>query len=178
MSRDAPHVGAAQLEAAHGDERARMLEHIDACPSCRHALAEADPAALFGLLALRPIPVAQLDRLSERVEAAIDRESTPAGAGAVRRRFAGIAASLLLAAGFLGYMQRHERRMTVTADSRSHAVTAAHTTPATPTAVSWVAPLDTPRSIEVLETPGTAEIVDFAVGDTQVVMIFDEELDI
>ena len=34
------------------------------------------------------------------------------------------------------------------------------------------------RGIELLSSPGDAEVVDFAIGDAQVVMIFDEELDI
>ena len=34
------------------------------------------------------------------------------------------------------------------------------------------------RGLELISSPGEAEVVDFALGDTQVVMIFDKALDI
>jgi hypothetical protein len=142
------------------NERRELLEHVHGCERCRRSLASSDPARLFSLLALAPLPADALDRLSERVSAGVDR-----AAGGRPRRWAGaasIAASLVLA-GFLGgLLLRHEG---------SVALEAVASTPTT----AIEAPL---AGIELISTPSDAQVVELAIGETQVVMIFDKGLDI
>ena len=86
-------------------------------------------------------------------------------------RVASIAAALILAA-FLGVQM--DRREPVTRVAR---VTPA---PAAPT-VTLEAGVESSlpaRGLELISSPGEADVVDFALGETQVVMIFDRELDI
>src|SRR5262249_17952552 len=75
-----PHVDPGALADAAGGARREMLEPLSGCPPCRAAAFEDDPAAVFGLLALRPVPVAVLDAVSREVAARVDREEAP-GAG-------------------------------------------------------------------------------------------------
>jgi hypothetical protein len=139
------------------DERRRLLEHVRGCDGCRRTLAGADPARLFSMLALAPVPADALDRLSNRV-----REDVERAGGGRGRRWVGSAASLaasLLLAGFLGgVLLRHEGSMT--------------------DELAAVAPEAPASGVELISTPGEAQVVELAIGETQVVMIFDKGLDI
>jgi len=141
-------------------ERLDLLAHVRVCATCRASWVAGRPARLFALLALDEPSPHDLDRLSERVSAAIDREGRPGGGR--RRAWSSVAAAVVLA-GLLGtYLWNGA--------------------PATP---RDRAGLDEPPratvafgEFELLSSPGTAEVYDLIVGDTHLVMIFDETLDL
>ena len=145
-------------------ERRDVLDHVDRCAECRARLAAADPSALFALLALEPLPADALDRLTGRLEAELDR-------GAPRRLTrwyvaASVAASLALG-GFFGWQAWQSAPTPVVADG--------HPFPELRELIESRAPA---TGIELISSPSDADLVDFAVGEAQVVMIFDKELDI
>ena len=152
----------ARLDELTGDERARVVRHLDGCPTCRSLVSRQEPSALFSLLSLEPLPQDVLDGLSARVAASLP-DSTTARPQFTRHWAAALAASLLLASFFSGYLLRKPPPV-----ERAELPQAPH-----------IALPDAPeRGIELLSSPGTAQLIDFSVGETQVVMIFDEELDI
>ena len=161
------------LDRLAGEERRDVLEHVLTCRACRAELARLDPTALFGLLAFQPIPEDALERLSARV-AAETATTTPARRS-VRRwvAAASIAAALLLAA-FLGTRVDGTRPGPI-GEPRW---TAAARPGMAPAVVEQDLPALPARGVELLSTPGEAEVVDFAIGEAQVVVIFDRELDI
>lgn len=164
----------AQLDVREFDSlapqrRHEVLQHVERCPSCRAELMASDPSRLFSLLALEPVPRQALETLSARVRTEIERHE---GRGARGRGWSvagSLAASLLLAGLFTGYLA---------------------TRPALPVLVPGGPATDvvdvellhgrTPRpgGIELISSPGEAQVLELSVGETQVVMIFDEELDI
>ena len=151
-----------RLAELSGDDRERIVQHLDGCARCRARVSEQDPSALFALLSLETVPQDALDRLSARVASALAEGRT------VRPRFtyrwaAALAASVLLAAFFVGYLLRE-------APPAEHVELSP--------VPEFVLPDAPERGIELLSSPGTAQLVGFTVGETQVVMIFDEELDI
>ena len=153
----ARHLGGDNLTA---DERRALLVHVRVCASCRERWAASDPTRLFAMLALDEPSPHDLDRLSTRVSVALDRESRP-GSGR-RRAWTSVAAALILA-GLLG----------------SYLWTGAPGT--SPGGVDLGVPTGPTAAIsefELLSSPGTAEIHDLVVGDTHLVMIFDEALDL
>jgi anti-sigma factor RsiW len=158
-------------------DRAQTLEHVRTCRECLAEVAERDPSRVFGLLASEPVPEHVLARVSAGVSEAIDAESddrtgtTPRGAIAT---FGPIAASVLLA-GLLGAYLWMERPAAPPAD-----VVRA---PVVETGVGMdepgpIAPAGPASVVDVISSPGTAEVLDLSVGETQLVMIFDENLDI
>jgi RNA polymerase sigma factor (sigma-70 family) len=161
-----PHATLRELDALPAAERAAVLDHVRTCRACRAVLVAARPEALFGLLAARPLPPAALDRLSREVAGAIDRlEARPPVAPWRRWVVPGAVAASLLLALLIGtpLLQRD-------------ATPQLAATPAAPAPVAD--PVLPVRGIELLSSPGDAEVVDFAIGDAQIVMIFDKELDI
>jgi hypothetical protein len=151
-----------RLAGLTGDERARIVQHLDGCPTCRSIVSQQDPSALFSLLSLEPLPRDALDRLSASVAASLP-DVMAARPRFVRHWAAALAASVLLAAFFVGSLLRD-----------APPVERVELPP-----VPEIALPDAPeRGIELLSSPGTAQLVDFTVGETQVVRIFDEELDI
>jgi hypothetical protein len=128
------------------------LEHVRSCAACRRGFVGDDPSKLFALLALRPIPGKTLERVSSGVTAALDGAERGPGEG--RRMVAGLAAAIVLAALLGGALRGplSPGSEGETAGERSH--------------------------VAVLSPAGAAPVVDLTVGDTQVVMIFDERLEI
>ena len=148
-------------------ERSRLLEHLRACPVCRAELAASDPARLFTLLADEPVPAEVLERVSTGAAAAIaiERERRmirPWAVGAV-------AASLLVAGVFGAYLSNR----TGVEPPAPLPVKSALSEPKTAAGASIAVGM-----IEVLDSPGDADVVEMSVGDVQVVMIFDEALQI
>jgi len=143
--------------------RDEILRHVASCASCRAIWAEADPARLFALLGTESLPGAALDRLTARINDDID-DLAAEPAALARRGFgwASMAASFLLAAAIGGYL-----------------ISRPDTGIATAAPVATVAQEDefAGSRIEVM-TPANADVYDLTVGDTQIVMIFDERLDI
>jgi hypothetical protein len=153
---------------APGD-RHEALEHIRGCTRCRAEVARDDPSRLFALLALEPVPEALLQRLSRNVDDAVDREL--ADRLPLRRwGIASLAASILLAGFFSTYLWTRGRP--TGAPPLGGGVDLVEHVDAGPEG-----PLAPPAVIEV-SSPGTAQVLDLSVGDTQLVMIFDKALDI
>jgi hypothetical protein len=146
-----------------------LLSHLAHCAACRAEVAATDPSRLFDLLALEPVPSELLERLSFAVEEAVDgaEAGLPGGPAAAWRRVrwpaASLAASLVLAGFLATYVSRRDAELQVA--------------PAPPaTAVAGTAA--TAPGFELLSSPGEAQVVDLAVGEVRLVMIFDAELDL
>jgi hypothetical protein len=141
-------------------ERDAVLLHVASCASCRAIWSEADPARLFALLGAESVPVAALDRLTVRLND--DLAAQPASFAGQRFGWASLAASFLLAVAIGGYL-----------------ISRPDIGIATAVPVATVAQEDefAGSRIEVM-TPADADVYDLTVGDTQIVMIFDERLDI
>ena len=148
--------------------RLELLRHLRGCAACRAALAAREPSRLFALLALQAPPAAQLDRLSRRVAEAISEPPAGRLAGLRGFGFASLAASLVLAGVVGSYLWMHEP------------VGSAPALPVEPARVEAVPSVESEPSmmIELLSSPGTAQVLDLSVGETQLIMIFDEALDI
>lgn len=151
----------ARFENLRAQERHEVLAHTQRCGDCRRRLAEACPSYLFALLGSEAIPSGALDRLSARINDEIDRLED------VNRRgrwpaWWSMAASLLLGAIIGGFLL---------VQPDAPAVRRAQLPDLT-------GPDEPIRAIEVLSTPSEAQVLDLMVGDTEIVMIFDEELDI
>jgi len=156
-----PHPDPEVLAAADGlapDARMELLRHVAECSACRGIYVASDPARLFGLLAARPLPAARLDEVSAGVAAAIDSGARSGGSRAARAATA-IAASLVLAALTLFLTEDRPRGRAVAPFAGFAGVTPA-------------------ASLTLLDSPGEARVMDLTMGDTQVVMIFDRELDL
>ena len=154
-----PHV------ASDPAEREQILRHVSGCRACRDRLVELEPGALFSLLSLRQPPAAALDDLSRRVSAEIDAEQRPVA----NLRFvavASLAASVLLAVALGVYFQRApvNEPDPFRADLESYLERLDRDSPV--------------PGVELISSPGEAQVVDFEIGDTQVVMIFDEALNL
>ena len=143
--------------------REELLRHLQGCATCRAGVASEDPSRLFALLALEPVPVDLLERMSEGVAEGIAESAAVPARLSLRRGWASIAASLLLAGAFSTYL--------LDGDGRG-------TEPAQPPAVSIVEVRNVEPAFELLSSRGTVQVVDLSVGGDRFVMIFDEELDL
>lgn len=149
-------------------ERAELLRHLQGCAACRAVLAQEDPSGLFSLLALEPIPDTVLARISRGVSDEIAREARRSRS---RRRYAlgALAASLLLA-GFLGLYLRVEQGAPDTSRDPGRL---AEREPAPVRLPEEVIPA---ALLEVLDSPGSADVVQISVGgNVDFIMIFDAE---
>lgn len=153
------HLGRPEIEAfdSLGDEaRGTALAHLRDCAGCRVLWLAEEPSRVFALLAQATIPADRLERLSAR----IDAEIRPA-----RRRWLGaasIAASVLLAA-------------LVATVSWNHALPVASIA-----AVGSLEPGDADAmGTRLVALPGDdARVVDLTIGETQVLLIFDESIEL
>ncbi len=161
-----PEPGAwVELDALAGDARVALLGHASQCGACRERLLAGDPARVFALLALRPIPQPSLDRVANSVASALDAGDLGAPARSFRALAVGWAAAALLAVAVAGVLTSSPHAPRLGDEPADLALSAS--------------PLGAPRAgVEVLSSPGAARVVDLAVGETQVVMIFDERLDL
>ncbi|NIM01148.1 MAG: hypothetical protein GTO30_01205 [Acidobacteria bacterium] len=152
------------FDALARDRREAVLAHVADCASCRAAWLAEDGSRLFSLLSHAPIPEPKLRELSARVGAAVDR-LTPQATRRLRFRIASIAASLLLAAVLGGVLWNHEwpTGRVATMDEIE----------ALPLLDEEVA------GMQVIETSGeNAQVLNLNVGGTEIVMIFDESIDL
>jgi len=149
-------------------ERQELLEHLHGCAACRATVVREDPSALFSLLALEPIPDTVLARVSRGVAERVTRETRRVS---TRRAYAfgSLAASVLLAALLGVYMQTRE------------------SPPATPPMPAQLVDVDSAAGaesaipagfFEVLDSPGSAEVINLSVEGLDIVMIFDEKFDL
>jgi len=153
--------GLRDLETLPEARRRELLAHAAGCAECHRRLAGENPANLFALLAVQPLPAGALERLSQRVDGEVSRRAATKRASGSWRAVASIAASLLLAVLFGTYVSQRDMGPI----------------PARAAALELEA-LAPPRGIELMSSPGQAEVVDIEVGGTRVVMIFDKELNI
>jgi hypothetical protein len=135
-----------------------MLAHLRTCPSCQRLVAAHDPTALFGLLALTPLPPALLDDLSAAVarSAGTDRPSIGVLADAAVWPRRAAAAAVFVLTLLSGYATLFER---------------------------WVAPpplsLSSRRAdVEVDSGRGVSQVIDLTVGETQIVMVYNGDLNL
>jgi hypothetical protein len=154
------------VESPTSTEREQMLQHLSRCGACRNRLAELEPSALFALLSLRQPPAAALDALSRRVSAAIEIETVDRRPVAHPRfaAVASLAASVLLAISLGVYFDRGpvNEPDPFRADLESYLERLDRDSPL--------------PGVELISSPGEAQVVDLEVGDTQVVMIFDKAI--
>ena len=152
------HVDPVLWASASGRQRDEMLSHLAACSSCRRAIASHDPSALFALLALAPLPPALLDDLSSSVARRVGTDQPSFGALAEPaswpRRAA--AAAILILTLLSGYATLSEK-LTV------------------PPPVS----LSQRRAdVEVDSGRGVSQVIDLTVGETQIVMVYNGDLNL
>jgi hypothetical protein len=141
-----PHVDPRGLEDAAGTPRREMLAHVASCRECRRAVAAYDPTLLFGLLADTRVPARILDQVSAGAAQRVAAASRPAPLRAV-------AAAAALAAAVSGAV-----------------ILRSTFAPRPEVAV-------VPRAdVEVHSEGPVSQVVDFTVGDTQVVMVYNPEL--
>jgi anti-sigma factor RsiW len=153
-----PHADPIRLAASSGHERRAMLEHVRECAACRRALAAHDPTALFSLLALAPVPETLLDELSTEVarRTGSDRSAfgVIAGSAAWPRRAA--AAAVLVLTLLSGYATLHQ-------------------SPPEPQPVA----LSSQRAdVDVESGRGVSQVIDLTVGETQIVMVYNGDLNL
>ncbi len=150
------------------DARRPLLEHLEACAECRALWLEADPSRLFALLAQADVSHAALEALSASVSASTAASPAP-GTRNAAAGWGALAASLLLALA-LGAALLDDALV-----SPDQGVVAS-----APHLASWE--IDTLGSaepgIQLVASPGEAQVVDLKFGETQVLMIFDEALDL
>jgi len=143
-------------DLATGEERSSWLVHLAACPACRDSWIAGDASRIFSLLADQPAgdeagEQIVLDRLSANIRRSI-RTDRPSGLW-FRLAAAAVLAGALLAPS-AAWLFRERTVAPVTTASYPLA------------------------DVEVLFTPGDAQIIDMSVGDTQVVMIFDSRIEL
>jgi anti-sigma factor RsiW len=147
------------------ERRRQATEHVASCAECRSTLAAGDPSRMFTLLADRPIPETVLDQVSGSVMEAIRLEQgrPPVRGRAEWLRAGALAAGLALAA-LLGV------RLAGPVDGPIASVAPGEGAPA---------PVASPRlGLELHGNDDSVEVFDLTVGETQVVMIFDERLEL
>jgi len=143
----------ASLDTRDRRERRALLAHAARCAACRGQLVAGDPAKIFALLAAHPMPEEILEEVSAGVRGAPSR----APRTGLRAAAAWAAAAVLV--GALALVLREPG-------------TALGPPPD-------VAALAVPAGgLRLLRPPSAARVVDLTVGQTQVVMIFDEGLDL
>lgn len=148
-------------DAAAPDERDRWLAHIDSCDACRQRWLAEDPSRLFLALRDDAVPQSVLEAVSAGVSAAIRDEAPGRRRTARRVRLVAAAAGIVLAlavAWWSGFGPASTD----------------------PTPVAFQGPDGVPdrAGVQLLTSPGAAQVVDLTVGDTQVVMIFDDQLEL
>jgi hypothetical protein len=153
-----PHVDPIRLAAASGLARHSMLLHLRGCASCRQVAVAHDASTLFSLLALAPVPESVLDDVSIAVtrRAGSDRSSygvLAESAGWPRRAAAAAVFALTLLSA---YVTLHDR-------------------PAEPPPSS----LFSKRADVAVESGrGVSQVIDLTVGETQIVMVYNGDLNL
>ncbi len=150
------HVDPTALSASSGLVRRAMLAHVAQCATCRRAVAAFDPAILFSLLALAPIPESTLDAVSVEVARHAGRDRSPVGVlfdAVAGPRLAATAAVVALSL-ICGYAVLRGR-------------------PVAPSAISSSKPR---ADVEVESGRGVSQVIDLTVGEAQIVMVYNGDL--
>lgn len=153
------------FEALGTAARADALAHIESCAVCRERWLAQEPTRAFALLARVEIPIERLDRLSAGVSRAVDAIDT----GSMQRSTswygaAAIAASFLLAALVGGVLWTHEMPEPLPQIGE----------------IGFLQPLDEEvAGMHLLDSAGgNAQEVKLTIGETPVLMIFDEAIEL
>lgn len=162
------HVDVAAFLDASGAQRLAMVDHLRTCAACRAAAVEHDPTILFALLDRAPIPSSLLDEVStvavRRAEGGpvslADRWAV-SGGGARRWTAAAAMALLALVCGYGVVRNPSVAPQEVAGQGASAPVT---------TLGARLA------SVEVEPARTVSSVVDFTVGETQVVMVYNGAL--
>jgi hypothetical protein len=158
------HIDPAAFGEASGDARRSMTAHLRSCQACRDSVAAHDPVALLALLADAPVPRRILDEVSADVarRAGRDRGSfgaIVASAPSIRLR---LAAAAMVGVALLGAY----------ASLREHPVPP----PLASASREAVPALSQRADVDVHPAQAVSQVVDFTVGDTQVVMVYNGDL--
>lgn len=156
MSRHPTDAELADFASLRGEARAETRRHLLGCPACRSRLAARDPARIFSLLGRVSPPERVLDEVSRNVAEALGGERRTS----LWRSLAAAAASLLLAA-VVGLP-----------------LLDGPAGPGLATAPAFSAAVPPRAAIDLLGPGKETQVLDLTVGDTQVVMIFDEGLEL
>ena len=159
-----------RFEALPAGERERLLRHVAQCDACRQRLAAEDPSRMFALLAVDSLPAEALERLSASVNRELDRTAPRRAATRWIEVAASVAAALVLAGFFGVFVLRQSQPAPSTAPGAPP--------PTLPVAVAATEQETPAAGVELISSPGEAQVMELAIGETQVVMIFDEALDI
>ena len=135
-----------------------MLDHVRECAACRRALAEYDPSTLFSLLALTPVPEALLNDLSIEIARRTGSDRSPFGviAGSLSWPRRAAAAAVLVLTLLSGYATLHEP----------------------PGAVPPISLSSRRADVEVESGRGVSQVIDLTVGETQIVMVYNGDLNL
>ncbi len=152
------HVDPVRLADASGAARRAMLAHVLGCARCRHAAIDNDPSMLFGLLALAPLPPGVVDEVSRTVarRAGDDRRSDGVGwAPSMWPRRAAAAAMfvLTLLTGYATLLERSAPPPPVSMSSRR-------------------------ADVAVDSGRGVSQVIHLTVGETQIIMVYNGELNL
>jgi len=152
-------------DSLSAERRADVLEHVRDCAGCRTAWLAEDDSRLFALLAHAPIPEHKLDQLSARIDAAIDRVEPRIRTRRLGYAAASVAASLLLAAVLGAVLWNHETPAPMLTHLDEIVVQ--------PALEEEIA------GIKLVASPDDeAQVLDLKLGETQVLMIFDESIEL
>jgi len=158
------HLDPQSLGSATGELRRVMLDHLRDCPICRAAVAAEDPVALFALLAEKRVPQRILDEVSAHVtrRAGLDRGSIGAILSSIPSTRLRLAAAVVAGIALVGVATTLRENPTISP--------VASATPAPRTAIAKRA------DVNVHPDRAVSQVVDFTVGDTQVVMVYNGDL--
>jgi len=152
------HVDPIRWESASGRQREEMLSHLAACASCQRAVAAHDPSAIFALLALAPLPASLLDDVSTAVARRAGTDQPSFGALAEpalwpRRAAAAAIVVLTLLSGYATLSKRPSLAPPVSLSQRR-------------------------ADVEVESGRGVSQVIDLTVGETQIVMVYNGDLNL
>lgn len=161
MTTDRCPVAPADPDRLGRNEYAAWIAHLESCAACAEAWDTADPSRMFRALCGEPLPEAVLEAVSDTVLRVIAAD-LQADRARRRRAWLATAAAALLGAAF--------------------GSTAFHGPAREPASVARTAEIDAIRAhddhadVRVTTTSDEVRIVDLTVGGNQVVMIFDERM--
>jgi len=149
-------------------DRDRLERGLEAwargCPHCRERIEQGDPGAWFGLLRHVPIPGELLEDVSRAVARELSRSESPRSSasrlsGWLRWRVAW--AAVVLGAALLAVSVYRKFGPAVE-----------------PSGSPGLAAPEPRARIEVVSPAGIQPVVDLTVGDTRLVMVFSEEIEL
>ena len=151
------HVDPTVFASAAGESRRLMLTHLAECSPCRARVAADDPSILFALLAVAPMPAAVLDDVSRETarHAGLNREAFGSVAeSAPGKRWVAVAAVLVvtLVCGYATLRERITEPVAIVEQRRA--------------------------DVDVNPGSGVSQVIDLTVGETQIVMVYNGDLNL